>query len=48
MAFAAGGAALGRDADTDAALFAEALELGIRTRRVRPLLDELYDAYGRQ
>ncbi|MFD0074497.1 hypothetical protein ACFVIY_18895 [Streptomyces sp. NPDC127166] len=48
MAFTEGGAALGRDAQTDAALFAELLESrSLRGREVRDSLDELYDAYGR-
>jgi len=46
-AFSMGGCALGRDADTDSALFADVLRRMDSGEDVWPLLNELNDAYGR-
>lgn len=37
----------GRDADTDAVLFAGILALGIADPRSKPVLKELHEIYGR-
>lgn len=46
-AFAQGGAALDRDADTDALLFAGILALGVMDPRSKATLNELWNAYGK-
>lgn len=45
-AFCEGGVALGRDAEIDDDLFARTLDPRVH-REARPLIDELFDAYGR-
>lgn len=46
-AFSEGGPMTGRDADTDAVLFAGILALGIADPRSKPVLKELHEIYGR-
>jgi hypothetical protein len=46
-ALSAGGASLGRDAETDRVLFAGILALGLDDPNARRVLNELNDAYGR-
>lgn len=45
-AFSEGGAAYGRNTETDAALFSEILAR-LNDPRTLPVLDELFDVYGR-
>lgn len=47
-AFTEGGVAMGRDANTDAVLFAGIRALGLFDPRTGPVLCELFEAYGRR
>lgn len=46
-AFVSGGAAIGRDAATDLALFSAVLKVGLQESEGFHATRELYDAYGR-